>query len=88
MTKYDCNWVYSVFPTRVELQVTDRETGDILFDEVLRKFNTAHVGMYNDESMVAEIKPIIRIYDYKTSYNKKYDTTNYTGKGTFIKEEK
>lgn len=80
--RYNCYWVYSVLPNRIEFQVTDRETGDILFDKVLRKFVEPFTGEYNDETMVAEIKPYVRIYDYKTIEHR--NTTNYVGKGTYI----
>ena len=81
MTKYNCNWVYSVFPTRLEFQVTDRDTGDILLDE------TYPVSNYTDEiNSIKHVEEYVKVFKYETIYNKKFNTTNIIGKGTYLKE--
>lgn len=80
MTKYDCYWVYSVFPTRCEFQVTDRETNEILLDE------SYPLSDADENNNMKHVQEYVKVFKYETSYNRKYNTTNYVGKGVYLKE--
>lgn len=93
--KYNCNWVYSIFPTRVEFQATDRETGEILFDEtyeltehggkVLNSIdwnNPSFQDTYFIEKMVGNKE--VKIFKYETVVHR--NAINFIGKGTYNAE--
>jgi len=93
--RYNCNWVYSIMPNRVEFQATDRATGKIIFDETYAL--TSHGGKVLNEIDWSEPSNESNTFIQKMVNNKhinifKYEiikhpnVTNFIGKGTYNAE--
>lgn len=82
MVRYNCSWVYSVMPTRIEFQISDRETGNIILDieKPLSIFNDCDINI--EVFIFNEIEKYVKVFNWD-----KYCTaitTNYVGKGMLI----
>lgn len=82
--RYNCNWVYSILPSRIEFQVTDRESGDIIVDTILGESSAYRELLESDMDSI--VLQFVEQYGVKVfNWNKliSRNTSNYIGRGIY-----
>jgi hypothetical protein len=67
-------------PHRIEFQITDRETGNIILDKII---DTVNETIFNDDSVLYIVSEYVKVFNWNRYEHKKYNTYTYVGKGVY-----